>query len=147
MANLNDPKLLRAIIMDHYEHPHNKGLVSDSEGYLSLRSNSESCIDDITMQVKIKDGIIEDIKFDGHACTISTASTSILTDQVKGKSVQEALKIIENYENMVFEKPFDSDLAQESVAFKNVGKQANRIKCAVIGYDALKELIKQSEKE
>lgn len=140
MASLNDPKILRQIIMDHYENPRNRELVDDPY-YCQVRKNSDSCIDDITVQVKFNGNIIEDVRFDGEACTISTASTSILSELVKGKTLDEALNIIENYHNMVFEKPYDADLLEEAVAFQNVYKQANRIKCATIGFDAVKELI------
>lgn len=147
MASLNDPMILRQIIMDHYENPRNKELVQDDEGYYSIRKNSESCIDDITLQVKFNGDIIEDVRFDGQACTISTASTSILTEQVIGKTIEQALEIIQNYKNMVFEKPYDEEMLEESIAFKNVGKQANRIKCATIGYDALEQIIQMYRKE
>ncbi|MDF9866845.1 nitrogen fixation NifU-like protein [Bacilli bacterium PM5-3] len=140
MATINDPMILRQIIMDHYENPRNRELISD-DGYYSVRKDSESCIDDITMQVKFNNDIIEDIRFDGEACTISTASTSILTELVIGKTIDEALKIIENYQNMIFEKEYDADILEEAIAFQNVHKQANRIKCATIGFDALSEII------
>lgn len=141
MATLNDPMMLRQIIMDHYENPRNRELVQNEEGYYSIRKDSESCIDDITMQVKFNGDKIEDIRFDGEACTISTASTSILTELVLGKTIDDALAIIENYKNMVFEKPYDEELLEEAIAFQNVHKQANRIKCATIGYDALEDII------
>lgn len=77
-----DPMLMREIIMDNYQYPHNKHL-SEDPSYCSRHMASDSCIDDITVQAKFKDGKIEDVRFDGQACTISTASTSILTDLVK----------------------------------------------------------------
>ncbi|MDL2212250.1 SUF system NifU family Fe-S cluster assembly protein [Erysipelotrichaceae bacterium OttesenSCG-928-M19] len=134
--------ILRQIIMDHYEHPRNRHL-SDEQGYLSVRKDSESCIDDITMQVKFNGDNIEDIRFDGEACTISSASTSILTELVKGKSIEEATNIITNYKNMIYELPYDEELLEEAIAFQNVHKQANRIKCATIGFDALEDIIKE----
>lgn len=144
MANLNDASILRQIIMDHYDHPRNHELTDDNS-YISVRKDSDSCIDDITLQVKFNDNIIEDIRFDGEACTISTSSTSILTELVIGKSIEDAKEIISNYENMIFEKEYDQDILEEAIAFKNVHRQANRIKCATIGYDALKEIIKVYE--
>ena len=75
MSNI-DPMLMRQIIMDHYDYPRNKELTKDN-GYMSRHMASDSCIDDITVQTKISDGKIDDIRFDGVACTISTASTSI----------------------------------------------------------------------
>lgn len=144
MATITDPMILRQIIMEHNQNAHNRELVND-DSYLSVRKDSDSCIDDITVQVKFAGDKIEDIRFDGDACTISSASTSILTDLVKGKSIEEAKTIIENFYNMVFEKPYDAELLEEAIAFQNVYKQANRIKCATIGYDALNEIISEYE--
>ncbi|MDR1782608.1 MAG: SUF system NifU family Fe-S cluster assembly protein [Bacilli bacterium] len=141
MASLNDPMILRQIIMDHYDNPRHHQLIEDDSKYLSIRKDSDSCIDDITMQVNINNDIIEDIRFDGVACTIATSSTSILTDLVIGKTIDEAQEIIDNYKNMIFEKDYDEDLLEEAIAFQNVHRQANRIKCATIGWDALQQLI------
>lgn len=141
---LQDPEVLRELIMDHYQYPHNHGLTDDKD-YQSVHMASDSCIDDITVQSKIKDGKIDDIRFDGVACTISTASTSMMTDLLKGKTIPEARKIIENYFNMINEKEYDPDVLEEAVAMKNVHKQANRIKCATIGWKAMEEMIQKSE--
>ena len=91
MSNI-DPMLMRQIIMDHYDYPRNKELTKDN-GYMSRHMASDSCIDDITVQTKISDGKIDDIRFDGVACTISTASTSIMSELLKGKTVQEAMEV------------------------------------------------------
>lgn len=141
---LNDPMVLRELIMDHYQYPHNHQLTKE-EGYHSVHMASDSCIDDITVQSRIKDGKIEDIRFDGTACTISTASTSMMTDLLKGKTVEEANKIIANYFAMIDHKDYDPELLDEAVAMQNVYKQANRIKCATIGWKAIKEMIDESE--
>ena len=141
---LNDPEVLRELIMDHYQYPHNHELTKDA-GYQSRHMASDSCIDDITVQSKIQDGVIQDIRFDGIACTISTASTSMMTDLLKGKSVKEAEKIIANYFAMIENKQYDPDVLEEAVAMKNVYKQANRIKCATIGWKAMQEMIEESE--
>ena len=147
MANslLDDPMILRELIMDHYQYPHNHELVED-ESYASVHMASDSCIDDITVQSKISGGKIDDVRFDGVACTISTASTSIMTDLLKGRSVSEAKEIIDNYFRMIDAKEYDPDVLEEAVAMKNVYKQANRIKCATIGWKAMAEMIEESEK-
>ena len=139
-----DAQLMREIIMDHYEYPRNHSLGEDSN-YISKHMDSDSCIDDITVQADVEDGKIKDIRFDGVACTISTASTSIMTELVQGKSLDEAKQIIDNYFAMINEKDYDADLLEEAIAFKNVGKQANRINCATIGWKALKQIIDESE--
>lgn len=143
---LNDPEILRELIMDHYQYPHNHKLTEEAD-YKSVHMASDSCIDDITVQSKIKDGKIEDIRFDGVACTISTASTSMMTDLLKGKSVEEAEGIIHQYFNMIDAKEYDPDVLEEAVALKNVYKQANRIKCATIGWKAIDQMIHESEEK
>ena len=143
---LNDPMILREIIMDHYKYPHNHSLISSTE-YRSRHMASASCIDDITVEARIEDGKIEDIRFDGVACTISTASTSIMTELLKGKTIDEAKEIIANYFRMVDGLDYNGEILEEAVAMKNVYKQANRIKCATIGWRAIDQIIKESEEQ
>ena len=143
---LDDPMVLREIIMDHYKYPHNHSLTEEGD-YHHVHMASESCIDDITVQSKIdSDGKIEDIRFDGVACTISTSSTSIMSELLKGKTIEEAKQIINNYFAMVQEQDYDPEMLEEAIAFKNVSKQANRIKCATIGWKAMEEMIEEWEK-
>jgi len=130
--------------MDHYEYPRNHEL-SDAEGYVKKHMASESCIDDIQVQAKITDDVIEDIRFDGIACTISTASTSIMSELLQGKTIEDAKKIIDQYFAMINGDDYDSDVLQEAIAFHTVGKQANRIKCATIGWNAMKQIISEGE--
>ena len=140
MLSLNDPMITREIIMDHYENPRNKGLVDDPR-YIKVNMNSESCIDDIDIQILVIDNIIKDFRFDGVGCTIATSSTSILSELVINNSVEHAYEIIKQYQDMIKELPYDEEMLQEAVVFKDVSKQANRIKCATIGYNGLLELL------
>ena len=140
MLSLNDPMIKREIIMDHYENPRNKGLVDDPR-YIKVNMNSESCIDDIDIQILVIDNIIKDFRFDGVGCTIATSSTSILSELVINNSVEHAYEIIKQYQDMIKELPYDEEMLQEAVVFKDVSKQANRIKCATIGYNGLLELL------
>ena len=140
MLSLNDPMIKREIIMDHYENPRNKCLVDDPR-YIKINMNSESCIDDIDIQILVVDNIIKDFRFDGVGCTISTASTSILSELVINNSVENAYELIKQFDNMLKEQSYDEQMLQEAVVFKDVSKQANRIKCATIGYSGLLELL------
>ena len=79
--------------------------------------DSETCIDNIDIQAKIENGVIEDIRFDGEACAICTSSTSIMTELLIGKTIDEARVIIENYMNMIFEKDYDPEILEEAIAF------------------------------
>ena len=144
MRSLDDPQLLREIIMDHYQHPRNKGLVDD-ESYKKINMNSETCIDNLDIQVKFNGDKIVDVRYDGEACAICTSSTSIMSELIIGKTLDEAKEIIDNYMNMIYEREYDEDLLEEAIAFKNTYKQANRIKCATLSWNGLVELIKESE--
>ena len=144
MRSLDDPQLLREIIMDHYDHPRNRGLVED-ETYKKVNMNSDTCIDDLDIQVRFDGDKIADVRYDGEACAICTSSTSIMSELVIGKTKEEAKRIIENYMNMIYERDYDEDLLEEAIAFKNTHKQANRIKCATLGWNGLVKLIEESE--
>ena len=144
MRSLDDHQLLREIIMDHYDHPRNRGLVED-ETYKKVNMNSDTCIDDLDIQVKFDGDKIADVRYDGEACAICTSSTSIMSELVIGKTKEEAKRIIENYMNMIYERDYDEDLLEEAIAFKNTHKQANRIKCATLGWNGLVKLMEESE--
>ena len=140
-----DKEIKREIMLDHYSNPNNKMTVNDNR-YKSIHNASESCIDDITVYMKVKDDIIVDCKFDGVGCTICTSSTDIMCDLVTGKSLSEAKSIINEYYKMIDEKPFDEDVLDEANAFDTLYQQANRIKCGTIGIHAIDDLIKEYEK-
>lgn len=144
MRSLDDPQFLREIIMDHYEHPRNRGLVEDGS-YKKVNMNSETCIDNLDIQVKFDQDKIVDVRYDGEACAICTSSTSIMSELVIGKTKDEAMEIVENYMNMIYEREYDEDILEEAIAFKNTYKQANRIKCATLGWNGLVQLMKESE--
>ena len=140
-----EENLKRSILLDHYQNPRNKGLVDD-ERYHLVHNASDSCIDDIKVQMLIENGIIKDVRFDGVGCTICFASTSIISELIIGKNKEEAMHIINEYFKMIDEKPYDSDLLEEANAFDTLYKQANRIKCGTIGVRAMEELIKDYDK-
>ena len=128
--------------MDHYSSPRHKHLPKNAAEYQQIHMDSTSCIDDIMVYVKVENDKIVDACFDGVACTISTASTDILCDLIIDKTKEEANNILLQYENMIFEKEFDEEVLDEALVFINTSKQAARIKCATIGCNGLKELIK-----
>ncbi len=144
MLSLDDPQLLREIIMDHYQHPRNRGLLND-ETYEKINMNSDTCIDNLDIQAKFSGDTISDVRYDGEACAICTASTSIMSELLIGKTKTEAKEIIDNYMNMIYEKDYDEDILEEAIAFKNTYKQANRIKCATLGWNGIIKLIEESE--
>ena len=135
------PEMMREIIMDHYSNPQHKKKPENENGYLKVRMDSTSCIDDITVYLKIENNKIVDAMFDGVACTISTASTDIMCDLVMNKSLDEAKYIFTQYTNMIYEKPYDDTVLEEALVFMNTSKQAARIKCATIGWNGLEKIM------
>lgn len=134
----------RALILENYEKPFHKGLIEDNS-YLSINKNSSSCIDNFDIQLKIDDGVIKDIRFDGEACAIATSSMSISINKLIGKTRDEALKIIENYEKMINEEEYDENLLEELTAYEDIYKQPARKNCATIGITGIKDLINKSK--
>ncbi|CAM3665348.1 Fe-S cluster assembly sulfur transfer protein SufU [Erysipelothrix urinaevulpis] len=142
MNYFDDPLFLRQIIMDHYENPRNKRTPDKIEEYRMKHMKTDSCIDDITVYVKVKENRIVDLCFIGSACTISTASTSIMTELLKNKTLEEASQIIKEFDKMMRLETFDVNMMQEANAFKNVGRQANRIACARLGWQGVQIALK-----
>ncbi len=141
-----DSDLRREIIMDNYNDPMNKGLIDDNS-YLKTRTSSESCIDDLSFMMKIENNIIEDIRFDGEACAISTSATSIMIRILIGKTVDEAKKILNNYKNMIEEKDYDKNLLGELAVYDSISKQPNRKNCALLPNRAINNMLKELNKK
>ena len=128
-----DNDLKREIILDNYKYPFNKD-GNDELGYEKINANNVSCVDDIDLYIDIKDNIIKDIRFNGEACAISTASTSIMLKNIIGKNIEDAKKYITNFMNMVNELEYDENLLEEGVAFSEIYKQENRKNCVTLPY-------------
>lgn len=79
--------LYREQILDHYQHPHNHGTLADATN--SYEDSNPLCGDRIRVELKIENGVIADVRFTGKGCAISQASASMLTDEIKGKSLEE----------------------------------------------------------
>lgn len=137
-----DSNMKREIILDNYSHPTNKTR-ENTEGYIKVNSNSESCIDNIDLYIKIEDDKIVDIKFDGEACAISTASTSIMIKNMVGKSIDEVTSMIDNFENMLNEKEYDDSNLNEAIVFDETYKQGNRKTCVTLPYTGIKKALEQ----
>ena len=134
-------EMMRAIIMDHYSNPVNKKQ-PPRDGYEKVHMHSDNCIDDIDVFLLVENGVVTDACFDGVACAISTSSTDIMCDLLKGKDVERAKYIIDQYHHMIHEEEFDESVLEESLAFINTSKQAARIRCATIGWNAADEILK-----
>ena len=139
-----DSNLKRSIILEHYQNPVNKGLI-DNEDYVKINMNNESCIDEVDLMIKFNNNKIEDIRFDGEACAICTSSTSIMIDTLKGKTINEAKEIINNFKDMLDEKEFNKDVLEQALVYEDISKQPNRKKCALLSWWGIEKAINERE--
>ncbi len=130
----------REIILDNYTHPYHK-TSEGIEGYIKVNSNNESCIDNIDLFIKIEDNRIADIKFDGEACAISTASTSIMIQNMIGKRIEDVLNYIKNFEAMLNEEEYEETDFNEAIVFDETYKQGNRRTCVTLPYVGIKKAL------
>ena len=137
-----DSNFKREIILDNYQDPMNRGLIED-DSYLKVNTNSESCIDNLDFMMKIEDGVVKDIRFDGEACAISTSATSIMIRKLIGKSTDEVREILENYRKMINEEEFDSELLGELNVYDEISKQPNRKNCALLPSVAVEKMLEE----
>ena len=137
-----DVNLKREAILDNYQNPANKGLPNDSS-YKEVNSRNESCVDNITVAAKVVDGKLEDIKFDGEACAICTSASSLMTKELKGKSLEEAELIIDNFNRMINELPYDEDVLGELNIYNEVYKQPSRKKCALLPMESIQKIVSE----
>jgi len=136
-----DNNLKREIILDNYQNPRHFGNTDDPK-YIKVNMNSTSCIDELNILLKVNDNdVIEDIMFNGEACAISTSSASIMTQLLLGKSKTEAMEIIDNFLNMIYEEEYDEDKLDEALVYDDIKKQPNRKKCATLSWLGAKKAL------
>ena len=140
-----DNNLKRTIILEHFQHPKNKGLIKD-DNYKFINMNNERCIDEVNLMVKFNDNIIEDIRFDGEACAICTSSTSIMIDTLIGKSKSEVKEILNNFLNMIDEKEYNEEILEQAIVYNDISRQPNRKKCALLPWWGIEKILEEIDK-
>ena len=114
----------------------------------SCMGHNPNCGDEITLEIKLNGNIIEDMAFSGHGCAISQASTSIMIDTLKGKTIDEAKEIIKTFIEMIKREIKDeSELKklEDAIAFKNVSNMPARVKCALLAWHTIEDMLKDKE--
>lgn len=135
------------LIMEHSMNSYNKKKLMDAT-YSEIGHNP-NCGDEIELQLKLNGNIIEDMAFTGHGCAISQASTSIMIDTLKGKSIDEAMDIIETFIEMIKrETKNENDLQklEDAIAFRNVSNMPSRVKCALLAWHTIECMLNNSNK-
>ena len=134
------------LIMEHSMNSYNKKKLENAD-YCEVGHNP-NCGDEITLELKLNGDIIEDMAFSGHGCAISQASTSIMIDTLKGKTVEEAKQIIDTFIGMIKREITDeAELKKldEAIALKNVSNMPARVKCALLAWHTLEDMIEKKQ--
>lgn len=143
-------QIYQEVILDHYKHPHHRGL-REPFGAEAYHVNP-LCGDEVRVRVALSDGgeRVFDVSYDAVGCSISQAATSVLTDQVIGQSVGDALKTVAAFTEMISSRgnvEGDEDVLGDGIAFAGVAKYPARIKCALLGWMAFKDAVAQASEE
>lgn len=144
MSFNNLDQLYRQVIMDHYKNPRNRGQLDSSES-VTIDMNNPTCGDRIQLQLQVENGQIKNARFTGEGCSISMSSASMMTEAIKGKTLEEALKMSRLFSEMMLGKDIDSnelDLG-DIEALQGVAKFPARIKCATLAWKAMEKGINQ----
>ena len=137
--------MYQEIILDHYRNPLNKGLREPFEA--EVHHVNPTCGDEITLRAHVQDGVVQDISYDAEGCSISQAATSVMTELVIGKPVDEAMKIHETFLELMQGKGNvepDEDVLEDGIAFAGVAKFPARVKCALLSWMAMKDATSQA---
>jgi nitrogen fixation NifU-like protein len=140
--------MYQQIILDHYKHPQHRGLPADFDA--EVHHVNPTCGDEVTLRVQITDGAISNLGWDGEGCSISQASTSVMSELVTGKPVPKAMALQEKFLDLMQSQgaaelsEADEDELEDAVAFEGVSKYPARVKCALLGWMAMKSAVAEA---
>jgi nitrogen fixation NifU-like protein len=135
------------VILDHYKHPHGRGL---RPGDAEVHHVNPTCGDEITLRVRLSGTTVEDVSYEGQGCSISQASASVLNELLVGKDVADAQRVQETFLELMQSRgaiePDEAmeDVLEDAVAFAGVSKYPARVKCALLSWMAWKDATAQA---
>ena len=138
--------LYRETILDHYHNPRNHGNIENAT--VSTEGVNPLCGDELTLHLKVVDGVVEDVKLDAKGCSINTASGSMMTEAIIGQKIEDVRKVISTFKEMMLNKGEDVILPEEIEeleSLQGVKKYPVRIKCALLPWNTLIEGLEQAE--
>ena len=143
---MNVDELYQTIILDHYREKHHSGLRDPHD--VEVHHVNPSCGDELTLRVLLDGDRVSDVSYEAEGCSISQASTSIMTDLVIGQSVQHVLDLYDEFVEVMESKGEqvpDEDRFEDAIAFAGVAKFPARVKCALLGWAAVRDAILQAQ--
>ena len=144
MEDLTD--VYNDLIMEHSMNSYNKKKLEGAD--YSEMGHNPNCGDEITLELKLNGNKIEDMAFTGHGCAISQASTSIMIDTLRGKTIEEAKEIIKTFIEMIKRETTDEEQLkklEDAIAFKNVSNMPARVKCALLAWHTLEDMLNKND--
>jgi nitrogen fixation NifU-like protein len=142
---VNIDSMYQQIILDHYKHPNHRGELADFDA--EVHHVNPTCGDEVTLRVRVADGEIADLGWTGEGCSISQASTSVMSDLVVGSSVTDALQLQEKFLQLMQSQGHndltedETEALEDAIAFEGVSKYPARVKCALLGWMAMKSAV------
>jgi nitrogen fixation NifU-like protein len=140
--------LYQQIILDHYKNPHHRGLVDPFDA--EVHHVNPTCGDEVTLRVSLQDGTVAKLGWEGEGCSISQASTSVMSDLVVGKPIDEAMALQQRFLELMQSRgnadlsDADEEALEDAVAFEGVSKYPARVKCALLGWMAMKSAVAEA---
>lgn len=138
MSEIED--VYTSIVMEHSTNSQNKHELEGEN--CSLHGHNPNCGDDITLHINFENNLIKDLSFTGSGCAISQSSTSVMIDVLRGKTIEEAKKIVDVFCKMIDREDLSGEekiLLQDAIAFQNVSNMPARVKCALLSWKTLKQ--------
>jgi nitrogen fixation protein NifU and related proteins len=140
--------MYQQIILDHYKHPQHRGLPENFDA--EVHHVNPTCGDEVTLRVRVTDGAIADLGWEGEGCSISQASTSVMSELVTGKPVDDAMALQQKFLELMQSRgeadltEADEEKLEDAVAFEGVSKYPARVKCALLGWMAMKSAVAEA---
>lgn len=144
MDELND--IYNDLIMEHSMNSYNKKKLEQCD--FCEMGHNPNCGDEISLEIKLNGNLIENMAFTGHGCAISQASTSIMIDTLKGKTIEEAKEIIKTFIEMIKREITDEEelkKLEDAIAFRNVSNMPARVKCALLAWHTMEDILSKND--
>ena len=137
-------ELYSDVVLKYAKDPSVRGRIEDA---IAAEDKNESCGDEVKLYLKVDRGIVKDASFEGEGCIVSMASAAMLVESVKGKSVEEIERILENVERMMKGEDYDEDVLGDLVVFSGISGIPARSKCFYLAWSVLKYMLKSLRRD
>jgi len=146
--SLSMDSMYQQIILDHYKHPQHRGELAHFDA--EVHHVNPTCGDEVTLRVRVSDGRIAELGWTGEGCSISQAATSVMSELVVGSEIADALRLQEKFLELMQSQgqltltEDEAERLEDAIAFQGVSKYPARVKCALLGWMAMKSAVAEA---